>query len=321
MTNIKIRLTGIILFAFLLSAAFISCSKDDDNSGTASTEFKITDAAIDDASVLGAFVTITGIKLDGVSVQGFTKTTVDLKAYQNGTTKTLGNFNLEGKTYNSVTFVLDYDTDANGNSPGSYVVTTSVTGIVKHKLQSNGNEITIAKSFALQGNAQNYVVADFDLRKMITQQPGGTTDDQYDFVTNAELQTAVRIVVENNTGTISGNLTDPVSLSDKVVVYVYKKGTFDRATEIQGQGASNIEFKNAVSSATVNASGGYQLHFLESGEYELHFVSYKDTNADGRLEFIGTLTLLPLTDIDFLDLTIAANATLTVNATVTGVQN
>ena len=321
MTNIKIRLTGIILFAFLLSAAFISCSKDDDNSGTASTEFKITDAAIDDASVLGAFVTIAGIKLDGVSVQGFTKTTVDLKAYQNGTTKTLGNFNLEGKTYNSVTFVLDYDTDANGNSPGSYVVTTSVTGIVKHKLQSNGNEITIAKNFALQGNAQNYVVADFDLRKMITQQPGGTTDDQYDFVTNAELQTAVRIVVENNTGTISGNLTDPVSLSDKVVVYVYKKGTFDRATEIQGQGASNIEFKNAVSSATVNASGGYQLHFLESGEYELHFVSYKDTNADGRLEFIGTLTLLPLTDIDLLDLTIAANATLTVNATVTGVQN
>lgn len=321
MTNIKIRLTGIILFAFLLSAAFISCSKDDDNSGTASTEFKITDAAIDDASVLGAFVTIAGIKLDGISVQGFTKTTVDLKAYQNGTTKTLGNFNLEGKTYNSVTFVLDYDTDANGNSPGSYVVTTSVTGIVKHKLQSNGNEITIAKNFALQGNAQNYVVADFDLRKMITQQPGGTTDDQYDFVTNAELQTAVRIVVENNTGTISGNLTDPVSLSDKVVVYVYKKGTFDRATEIQGQGASNIEFKNAVSSATVNASGGYQLHFLESGEYELHFVSYKDTNADGRLEFIGTLTLLPLTDIDLLDLTIAANATLTVNATVTGVQN
>jgi len=321
MTNTKKKLTAIIAGTFLISLAFISCSKDDNNnSGTASTEFKVTDASIDDASVISAFVTISGIKLDGVSVQGFTKTTVDLLAYQNGSTKSIGNFNLDSKTYSSITFVLDNDMDASGNTPGSYVLTSGVTGVTKNKLQSTSNEITITKSIALQ-NGANTVVADFDLRKMITQQVGGTAGDQYDFTTQAELQTAIRVTTQSNSATISGTLTDAVSLSDKVVVYAYKKGTFDRATEIHGQGTSSIEFKNAVTSASVGTGGSYQLHFLEAGNYELHFASYKDTNADGKLELIGTLVIAPSVDLDLLNLIIAANATVTVNATATGVLN
>lgn len=320
MTNTKKKLAVILAGTFLLSLIFISCSKDDDsNSGTASTEFKITDAPIDDPSIIGAFVTITDIKLDGESVQGFTKTSVDLMAYQNGNTKSLGSFNLSSKTYNSITFVLDNDTDASGGTPGSYVVVSGVTGTTKHKLQSTSNEITITKSITLQ-NGTNSVVADFDLRKMITRQTG-TPDDQYDFTTQAELESSVRVVAESSAAMISGKLTDPVSLSDKVVVYAYKQGTFDRATEIHGQGTSNIEFKNAVTSATVGASGEYQLHFLEAGNYELHFVSYKDTNADGKLEFIGTLVLAPVVDLDLLNLIIAANAAVTINVTATGIVN
>lgn len=321
MTNTKKKLVAIIAGTFLISLAFISCSKDDNNnSGTASTEFKVTDAAIDDASVTSAFVTIAGIKLDGVSVEGFTKTTVDLLAFQNGSTKSLGNFNLDSKTYSSITFVLDNDMDASGNAPGSYVISSGLTGLTKSKLQSTSNEIIITKSITLQ-NGVNTVVADFDLRKMITHQAGGTAGDQYDFTTQAELQTAIRVATQNNAATISGTLTDAISLSDKVVVYAYKKGTFDRATEIQGQGTSNIEFKNAVASATVGAGGSYQLHFLEAGDYELHFVSYKDTNADGKLEFIGTLVIAPVVDLDLLNLVIAANATITVNVTATGIVN
>lgn len=317
MTRTKSKLTGIIAAALLFSAALVSCKKDDANSGNASTEFKMTDAAIDDASISGAFVTITGIKLDGVSISGFTKTTVDIAAYQNGTTKSLGTFNLEGKTYNSVTFVLDYDTDASGNAPGSYVLTTNGT---KHKLQSASNEIVVTKNFALEGNASNSVVADFDLRKMIIAQSGSTTD-QYDLATTAELQTAVRVVVEKNTGTISGTLSDLVSNSEKVVAYVYKKGTFNRATEMQAQGTSGIQFKNAVSSTTVTGTHAYTLHFLESGLYEVHFASYKDTNADGKFELMGTLVIVPSTGSDFLNLSVNANTTLTIGATVTGVLN
>ena len=305
---------GLLLFSMTLA----SCkkdNKDDSGSGSASTTFKVTDAAIDDASVNGAFVTITDIKLDGQSVQGFTKTTVDISAYQNGATKTLGTFNLQGKTYSNITFVLDFNTDANGVAPGSYVLTT---GGVKHKLQSSSNIITVTKSFALQSSASNSIVADFDLRKMIVHQ-AGTPTDHFDFATAAELQNDIRIVAESNTGTISGTLTDNISASGKVVAYAYKKGTFNRSVEMQGQGASNVQFQNAVSSSVVAAGGAYQLHFLESGDYEIHYVSYKDTNADGEFEVNGTLVVIAGGGLDLLNLHVASNTTLTLNATATAV--
>jgi hypothetical protein len=315
-TNLKNTISGSVIFFLIVTITLLACRKDKaSDSGSATTTIKLTDAPIDDASVTGAFVTITDIKLDGQSVQGFTKTTVDIHAYQNGATKTIGNFNLEGKAYSSITFVLDYDMDASGNSPGCYVVTT---GSVKHKLQSTANSITISKNITLQANANNSIVADFDLRKMIMRQPGGGSD-KYEFATAAELQSSIRVVAENNTGTISGSISDGVSGSGKTIVYAYKKGTFNRSTEMQGQGTSSIEFKNAVASSLVTGSGSYQLHFLESGDYEVHFASYKDTNADGVFELNGTLVVVGAASLDFLNLTVAANATLTANATVTAV--
>ena len=317
--------TGVITAALFLSLAFTSCSKNDSvnnggsggsgGSGTASTAINITDAPIDDASVTGAFVTITDIKLDGQSVQGFTKATVDLKAYVNGNTKALGTYNLAGKTYSTISFVLDFDTDAFGASPGCYVVNN--IGL-KSKLQSSSNVITVSKNFALTSGASNSLVADFDLRKMIIHQSGAGTD-RYDFATAAELSAAVRVVTANSYGTMSGTLTDLVSGSAKVVAYVYKKGTFNRNVEMQGQGASSIQFANAVNSSMVNNSGYYQLHFLESGDYEIHFASYKDTNADGEYELQGTLSIVGAAGIDFLNLHITTNVNLQVNATATGI--
>lgn len=316
--NLRGSLPAIVLAFITTAFLLLSCQKDNSGgyggSGTATTVIKITDAAIDDASVTGAFVTITGIKLDGQSVQGFSKTTIDLNAYQNGVTYTLGNFNLASRTYNSITFVLDFDTDASGNAPGCYVL----AGAVKHKLQSTANSITINKSIMVQGGASNSIVADFDLRKMIIHQSGGASD-HFDFATAAELQSSVRIVAESGTGTISGTVTDIVSGSGKIVAYVYAKGTFNRAVEMQGQGASNIQFKNAVSSASVSGNGSYQLHFLENGDYEIHFASYKDTNADGEFELQGTLIAVGAGGLDLLGLKVNANAVLKVDVTVTGV--
>ena len=313
--KLKNNLPGIIATALVFAIALTSCQKDNSgNSGSATTTIKVTDAPIDDASVSGAFVTITDIKLDGQSVQGFTKTTIDLNAYQNGATRTLGNFNLTGKTYSSITFVLDFDMDANGNAPGCYVLST---GGAKHKLQTTANAITITKNFTLQASSSNSVVADFDLRKMVTHQSGAS--DHYDFVTAAELQSSVRVIVENQTGTISGTLTDNVSGPGKVIAYAYKKGTFNRTTEMQASGASGIEFKNAVSSSLVSGTGSYQLHFLESGDYEIHFASYKDTNADNEFELKGTLIVTVAGGLDILGLTVNANANLTVNAIATAV--
>lgn len=312
--NQDFGIPAIISAAFLATAlSFSSCQKDNNDgsgSGSASTTIKVTDAPIDDASVTGAFVTITDIMLDGQSVQGFTKTTINLYAFQHGATQTIGTFNLQGKTYSSMSFVLDYNMDASGTSPGSYVQTT---GGVKHQLQTSSNVITVSKNFALQSNSSNSLVVDFDLRKMIIHQAG---PDHFELATTAELASSVRVVAENNTGTISGTLTDNTSGSAKVVAYAYKKGTFNRTTELQGQGASNIQFKNAVSSDLV-VGGNYQLHFLESGDYEVHFASYKDLNADGEMELQGTL--VATSGLDLLNLGLNAGATLTVNVVATAV--
>jgi hypothetical protein len=306
-SGVFIALSAITIFLFT------ACDKDDStNGGTASTTIKITDAAIDDASVTGAFVTISDIKLDGQSVQGFTKTTVDVNAYHNGATKTLGTFNLASKTYSNITFVLDYDMDANGASPGSYVTTT---GGVKHKLQSTASSITINKSLVLSGSSS--IVADFDLRKMITRQTGGA--DQYDFATATELENSIRVVAESKSATIAGTLTNSVVGSGKIIAYAYKKGTYNRSTEMQASGTSNIQFKNAVSSSIVNGSGNYQLHFLESGEYEIHFANYTDTNADGQLELSGTLVVVGAVGLDLLGLNLDAGVILTANATATAI--
>ncbi len=317
MIKLKNKILLIAPAALLFAMSFSSCKKDDDdtNSGSAATTIKVTDAASDDANVSGAFVTISEIKVDGQSVQGFTKTTVDLAAYQNGNTKTIGTFNLQGKTYSSITFVLDFDADANGNAPGCYVLTT---GNVKHKLTTTSNVITVTKNFTLQSDASNSIVADFDLRKMIVAQTGNPAD-QYDFATSAELQNDVRIVAETNAAKISGTLTDGISGSGKVVVYAYKKGTYNRTTEMQGQGTSNVQFKNAVTSALVGAGGSYQLNFLEAGDYEVHYASYKDTNADGKFELMGTLVVLAGGGLDILNLRVNVNTTLTMNATATAV--
>ncbi|GAB2813038.1 DUF4382 domain-containing protein [Ferruginibacter profundus] len=304
--------TGILL---LLLAIQSSCSKDNNDADTAAaTTIKITDAPIDDTAVSGVFVTITDIKLDSQSVAGFTKTTVNLATLQNGNTSNLGTFNLTGKTYSSISFVLNFDTTASGTSPGCYVLSS---GGVKHKLQSASNTITITKSFDLQAGTSNSLVADFDLRKMLVRQSGGNPGDMYDFATNAELQHDIRVVAENKTGTISGKLTDSLSLYGKKVAYAYKKGTFNRATELSGQGASNVEFSNAVASAVVAADGTYQLHFLESGAYEIHYASYKDTNADGILELKGTLVVLGSGTLDPLNLDLGINTTITVNVIAT----
>jgi hypothetical protein len=321
--NKILTLSLIAAASLFVSTTLISCSKDDDStgggsgSGTASTTFKVTDAPIDDAGVTGAFVTISDIKVDGQSVSGYTKQTVDLMAYQNGSTKTLGTFNLNGKTYSNVTFVLDFNTDASGNAPGSYVVTT---GNVKHKLETTSNVITVTKPFTLTGGTAASLVADFDLRKMIVAQTGGGAD-MYNFATSAELQNDVRIVTESNSGRISGTITDAVSGSTRIVAYAYKKGTYVRSTEVSAQGASNVYFSNAVASTMATSAGvgsfNYNLSFLEPGEYEIHFASYKDTNADGVYEFQGTLNATSALDLN--NLVVSGALTLSANATVTGV--
>lgn len=61
----------------------------------------------------------------------------------------------------------------------------------------------------------------------------------------------------------------------QVVVYAYKKGRFNKSSEIKAQGDSGITFKNATTSTKVDGLGNFKIAFLEEADYELHFATNK----------------------------------------------
>jgi hypothetical protein len=281
---IKIVTVGCALF-------FVGACKDDDSPmGKGEVNFEITDAPLDDAEVKSVFITVADVKVDGQSLSGFTKQSIDLKAYQEGNTKLLvSGREMDAKSYNNVTLVLDLNTDANGNAPGCYVQTTDNT---KYKLKSTASgmlEVTTKEGWDVMSNQKNTVVLDFDLRKSV----GYSTDEtiRYRFVSDENLSSAIRVVTKSNAGTIKGTYVDQtLGSADKVIVYVYKKGTFNADVEGQAQGSDNILFANAVSSAEVKGttSKTYTLALLEEGDYEVHFASYEE-NETGKMNLKAIL--------------------------------
>lgn len=304
---------GLVPLCAIALLLFTQCDKEDSDTDN-NVRLEITDAPIDDANVQGVFVTVANVKIDGEPMSGFSgRQTIDLLAYQRGEVKGLGEGKLAAGSHSNVTLVLDYDADATGNTPGCYVLTTDG---VKHALKSSANttsEVTTAANFETTENDRTDLVLDFDVRKAVSYASSGAS--QYNFNGNAELNAAVRVVNKANTGTISGTCTDGLSTSEKFVVYAYKKGTFNAATEKQGP----VQFKNAVTSAVVDAQGNYTLSFLEAGAYELHFIGYEDANNDGKFELEGALLLSLLGSLDLNNVSVAAKATVDIDVTVTGI--
>lgn len=294
-----------------------SCSEDNDNGNpegeTYNTTYKITDAPVDNAQIEAVIVTVSDVKVNGSSLEGFNKTTFDLSALVNGQTKTLGNLQMEAGSYSNIELVLDYDADMNGNAPGCYVEMADGT---KDKIESTSQTIDISDSFEVFATNTNEIIIDFDLRKTIKEEQG-TLESDFDFVTAAELSAGLRTVNREATGEINGTVNDAENTSDKIVVYAYEKGTYNAEVETQGQGESNVRFANAVTSAEVGGiNNSYSLNFLATGEYELIFVSYlKDGN---QFYFNSTLEVESTTGLDLGALQVTSALQLSANVTVTG---
>jgi len=291
----------------------VSCTKDDETvppeNGKYRTEVAMTDAPIDDANVKAAFITVADVKVDGQSLQGFQKTTIEISSLTNGKTQTLGNIDLASGAKSNIVLVLATDTDASGNTPANYIVTA---GNETKALVTAAGEIKINDSFNVEEANDNRMVLDFDLRKAIV--ADGSAG--YKFVSNSELSNSVRVVNAINAGTISGTVTGDSSA--KTVVYAYEKGTFT-ASESNSNG-SGVQFANAVSSTVVSGSN-FGLHFMEAGNYELHFASYSDSDNDGKLEFEGLLNATTVSELNVMNITVAANAEVNLNIVITGFLN
>ncbi len=309
----KSKISRLFIFS-IFALSIVACNKDN-TSSPGQVNFEVTDAPFDDAEVQGVFVTVASIKVDGKTIDNFNgKATFDIAAYQRGQTKGLGSTNLQSGTYSNVTLVLDNAADQSGNAPGCYVLTKS--GQKKAITAASAtSEIVLNGQFKSTADQSSTAVIDFDLRKTIVHE--GTSG--YKFVSNSEMTNGIRVVQKSESGVIKGTTSDAsASASEKIVVYAYKKGTFNKSTEMQGQGSSGVTFKNAVTSC-VASNGSYELHFLEAGDYELHCISYKDKDKDGRLDIQGEFQASLLGSLNITALSVTANATVTANINLTAV--
>ncbi|RFS14002.1 DUF4382 domain-containing protein [Emticicia sp. C21] len=292
-----------------------STNDPDPNSTTGTLKVSITDSPIDSPDVKAVFVTVTAIKVDGKTFDGFKgPKTVNLLELQNGNSLSLGDGNFNTGTFNKISLVLDYEKDQSGAAPGCYVQKADNT---KQKLQLTGstqNSIDLTtKEFLVKEGTTTDIVLDFDLRKAIKSETSGS-QTTYSFVSYGELQSSIRMVERNSAGNITGKIDNyNANTMGNVVVYVYKKGTFNQATETQGQGDGKIQFKNAITSAKVDANGNFKAAFLEQGDYEVHCASYNKPTGG----IFGLVALLNLTSKNSIDLSsIAVKSSTDVNLSI-----
>jgi hypothetical protein len=321
--NLKMNWLKVMALIVGSSFAFTSCDNDDADPGKGKVEFQITDSPSNDTNISGVFVTVTEVRVDGQAISGFSKQTVNLKALQNGNTKVLGMGELEAKSYNSVSLVLDLDADENGNAPGSYVQTTDN---LKYKLVNSTStsgtmEIGINKGWEVKNQATTQLIFDFNVDKSVKYSDNASV--KYRFVSSANLQAAVRAVVKSESATIKGTYNESTaSNAGRVVVYAYKKGTFNAATETTAQGEDATLFKNAVSSATIEtglSGNAYTLAYLDKGEYELHFARYDNESSTNRFVFKNMLqSELKLNGSVVSIVNIQSNADISLAATISG---
>lgn len=310
-----------LVFALFL---MISCSKDEATTitptpptttveATGKANIEITDAPSDDPKIKGVFVTIAEVKVDGKTFEGFKgKTTIELSAYHSGKTEVLGLSEIETGSYSNISLVLDYDKDANGNSPGCYALTKDNEKEDLGTGNESTTEIKVTNNFVIEENETTNLVIDFDLRKAVKSE----NDSEYSFVAKSELEASLRLVDKSETGDIKGNCDHDYNESAKIVVYAYTKGAYSTA-ETNGE----TKFKKAKTSATVTADNKFTLAFLEEGEYELVFADYKDKNNDGKLELSSQLTIDALFNLESNIIKVNSQADTTVDIDFTGSLN
>lgn len=277
---------AVIVFTFGL---FTQCTEDEEFNRKAGTlVLKITDAASDDEEIKGIYITVAELKLDGKPIRNFNTRTLKISDLKDGLSETLISKELAAKEYGQLVMVLATDKNDLNSAPGCYVITKDN---VRHDLftESFGSthvEIPLSKDFELLPGTETNLVIDFNLRKAVVRNTSGTSS--YKFVSESELENAVRVVNEETAGTIAGTVSATDLENTQIYVYVYRKGEFKASVEGTGSGKSNILFANAVTSNKVEPDGSYNLPFIEEGEYDIRLASFKRNN-DNVFTFNGFL--------------------------------
>lgn len=261
------------LLILIILKLIAGCQKDDDPEMRAGTlVLKLTDAASDDEEIKAIYITIEDVLLNEKPIRNFEPKTIEISALKNGDTELVVSKEMAAKKYNKITLLLAQNQAGTGEQGGNYVLTNDDT---RHNLlsgESSGLAINLNKEFDLLPGETTRLVADFDLRKAIVRTDSEA--ERYKFVTSSELRNSIRIVREDSTGTIYGNVDSRQITNSQIFVLIYRSGEFQAAVEGSGSGPSNILFANSISSSKMEEDGSYHLPFLEAGEYDIRLAQF-----------------------------------------------
>jgi len=276
--------TIIYLAVFSLLLLFTGCQKE---KSTGVLKLSLTDSPIDTRTISGVYITITDIEVntpDGWQpLDSFAgPKTYNLLDLQRGKSDILGGIVLTGGNYSQIRFMLDAPEkgDESQSNPGCYISF------------NNGNEEPLfvpsgAQSgykgvgeFTVPVNDTVKITADFDVRKSVVK--AGNSGKYI-------LKPVIRLVVENQAGSIRGDVSN-IPQDSLLVIYAYADGVY-KDEEAANPAGEASRFPNAVSSDRVDNLGFYHISFLAEGIYDLIVTSQAAGNFGEVLGIIENISV------------------------------
>ncbi|MFW6095872.1 MAG: DUF4382 domain-containing protein [Bacteroidota bacterium] len=287
---------SILAGIFALFLGFTAC-EDEDKDGTGTMNLELTDAPVDNPDITGVWVTIKGLEYHKQNNDWETfdeyegPKEVNLLELTDSMTEMLGSFEMEAGQYNQLRFILDAPVrgESTPSNPGSYLEYSD--GETESLFVPSGGEsgYKAVGSFTVPVNGSVDITADFDARKSVVK--SGASGIYI-------LKPTIRLTVDNEAGTIAGNITN-IPSEGELVVYAYEDDTYDES-EAADPDDEEARFPNAVTSNVVEDEGEYKLWYLAPMTYDL-VVAHQ---IDGEFqEVVGTAE----------DITVESNKTATEN--------
>lgn len=265
----RIMFAAAIASAIAAVALFAQACASQSTSGTA--ELYLTDSPIDAGNVAHVYITIQSIEYhmttDWVSFDGFSgPKTFDLLALSDGERSLLGQLAIPAGIVDQIRFFVDAPVDGNATaSPGCYVefADGSTAALYVPSADTSGYKAT--GEFEVPVNGTVTITTDFDLRKSITEAAGRYI-----------LRPTLRLVVENEAGSIAGAVTNAAAVSS-YIAYAYAHGTYTGNEALPD--ANGLLFANAITSGKVGDTDQFRLAFLAAGAYDVVLAQYDATGA------------------------------------------
>lgn len=275
--------------ATLVALMFFNCNGSSSDSKSGTLSLRLTDAPlVDDESVTGVYITITGIEYhtsDGgwKTMEEFNTSVnpINLLDWQDGKSISLGDFQLPAGKYTQMRFMLDAAEEQQRpkSNAGCFIEINDVNETLYVPSGSQTGFKAIG-NYEVPRNGTVAMTADFDVRKSIVRSGDGSY---------YKLKPTIKLVVTNEAGTVSGTLGNLDANSSYVIyAYEYKEGVSTwNVDEANEPAPEEVRFANAVTSSEVKVGGAYTLTFLAPGTYDLIVAKY-DGNGDYETYYIQT---------------------------------